>query len=443
MVAGRERGRGRPPPPALFPQPAPAFADLPLAAAADAAARLEAFLPTVHVDDMPGEVGAAAAPLRPPTGLAAVAAAVGLPWLAPAPPPPPPGPPPMAWHPRRRVLAAAGVGGEVAVFEVGAPSPRGAPLSPAPAPAAVLTHEFAPRVTALAWRPHAAATLAAGCPAGVLLWRLPSRPPGAPAAAPALPGAGATATWLPAPDGAPVAALAWSPCGRLLAAASAASPGVVVWDVATATPTRLAPGAPHPPPCHLAWSPDGGRLLAGGADSSLAVWETGRWEAATWAPPAGGATLAGVAWAPAGDAALLALGPAAGGVAPDRAPACRLASLAFVGRPPSLAAHVLPVPLPGAAEGGAPAGLAWCGRAARAALAGGDGRVALLIADPGPVLSLRLIGSATLPAAGCAGGGDAVALAFAPPAPGDARGGLLAVRRGPAAVSLVPVGLAG
>lgn len=69
--------------------------------------------------------------------------------------------------------------------------------------------------------------------------------------------------------------------------------------------------------------------------------------------------------------------------------------------------------------------------------------MALLIADPGPVLSLRLIGSATLPAAGCAGGGDAVALAFAPPAPGDARGGLLAVRRGPAAVSLVPVGLAG
>ena len=262
----------------------------------------------------------------------------------------------------------------------------------------------------------------------------------------------AAATFLPSST--PVAGLAFSPCGRLLAVAEGVGGGllsgprgVTVWEVATATPTRLAPGptagggGTHPAPTiAVAWSPDGGRLAAVDGAGGVTVWEAGAWEAASWAPPpgGGGGGAVGAAWSPTGDALVLALARGDGGSA--------LAALAFVGPPPSLAAHALPLALPPPAATTTPAGLAWDPAVGRLAVAlagdGGSTRVALLAADAGPVLTPRGVGVAVLPA-GWDGDDDdgraRVALAFAP-ASGGSSGGLLAVRSGPRHVSFVVVG---
>jgi hypothetical protein len=230
---------------------------------------------------------------------------------------------------------------------------------------------------------------------------------------------------------------------------------VVVWDVSTAAPTRLAPGpaaagaTPLPPPAPtiaLAWSPDGGRLAAVDGAGGVTVWEATTWRSASWAPPAAGGAV-GAAWSPAGDALVLALARGSGGGTGGA-----LASLSFVGPPPSLAAHALPHALPPPAAAAPPAGLAWDPAAGRLAVAmvGDEGgattttRVALLAADAGPVLAPRGVGVATLPPGRDEGddrdAGGRVALAFAPSGGGRAAGGVLAVRAGPRRVSFVVVG---
>ena len=474
---GEKKREARPPPrplrslhrPSLFlsslslpSQPGPAVPDL-LFDADDEAAHLEASLPTVHVGSASLPRGG---PRAPPTlgaralavvATAAAAAGVALPpalTAATAPPPAtPPPPPPLAWHPAtRRRLAAADGAGRVFVFDVPPPSPRGSRLPPPPSPSAVLTHEVATAtgVTSLAWRPCAGGTLAAGTGAGVLVWRVPPPRPRGGGATTTL-ARGATATFLP--SSAPVAGLSFSPCGRLLAVAEggggglvAGPRGVTVWDVATAVPTRVAPGptaggGTRPPPTiTVAWSPDGGRLAAVDGAGGVTVWEAGTWEVASWAPPAGSPThggAVGAAWSPSGDALVLALARGSGGSA--------LAALAFVGPPPSLAAHALPLALPPPAAATPPTGFAWDPAAGRLAVAvAGDGastRVALLAADAGPVLTPRGVGVATLPGGRDGDDDDAAArvtLAFAPDGGGSS--GLLAVRSGPRRVSFVVVG---
>ncbi len=68
-----------------------------------------------------------------------------------------------------------------------------------------------------------------------------------------------------APGGSRIVALAWSPDGRLLAAASPDFSGLLLWDAASGAYQRL--GAGFSPLRLLRWSPDGSYLLAGGCES--------------------------------------------------------------------------------------------------------------------------------------------------------------------------------
>src|SRR5262249_53079963 len=88
-------------------------------------------------------------------------------------------------------------------------------------------------------------------------------------------------------------AIAWSPDGRLLAAADGRK--VAIWDVAAQKKTSLLSG-PSGDICCLSWSPDGQRLASGAWDRSVVVWETRTWQEVltlTDVPPA-------VAWSPDG-----------------------------------------------------------------------------------------------------------------------------------------------
>ena len=424
---------------------------------------------------------------------AAAAARAGLPWPPPAsaPPPGPPPQPPLAWHPARPRLAAADGGGRVLVSDHPPPLPGPTAAAAPRPPAFTLAHAHQQGgVTSLAWRPCAGflgGGLAVGTPRGVLLWRLPPPPSGsrwgAAASQQQQQPRPPTARFFPSPS--PVTALAWSPCGRLLAVAGAAPPAALtVWEVGRGAPTRLAAGvglapapspsssSPHPPSAGghtlLSWSPDGGRLLAGGPGAGLCVWECGRWDRAAWPEGGpGGGRLVGAAWAPAGDAALLAFslppparargaaigtdggGGSGGGGGGGGA---HLASLAFTRPPPSLASHLLPCALPPGVDGRALGGAAWAPIAGRLVLSlegGGPaaGEVALLAAAPGPVLRARLVGLISVGRGGEGGGGGAglegsapvVALADAGATGGAAVGALLAARAGVGRVEVIPL----
>lgn len=79
---------------------------------------------------------------------------------------------------------------------------------------------------------------------------------------------------IPAPEG-PVRAIAFSPDGRHLVAAS--SRVLTVWDRTTWQPARSLNVATDVI-LSVAYSLDGGRLAVGGRDGHLGVWDTGRWE---------------------------------------------------------------------------------------------------------------------------------------------------------------------
>jgi aladin len=89
-------------------------------------------------------------------------------------------------------------------------------------------------VAALAWRPNAGMSLAVGGAGGVCVWAL-GKGGAASGGGSAAGGHTAGMTWLQAPSGGTVTALAWHPRGRMLAGAGPGVAGMVVWDVATGT----------------------------------------------------------------------------------------------------------------------------------------------------------------------------------------------------------------
>lgn len=162
------------------------------------------------------------APLLPPSRAAAAAAAA-------------------ATAAGRAAAATPAAGGAAAA------SPH---LVPAPQPSASLRgHPRLRDVSALAWRPCKGRELAVGVSGGVLLWKEvggaageDGRGPSPAAAAPP------RCLFFPVPgmklsSPRPVAALTWSPDGRLLAGAVPGAAGVAVWDASTGAAQRVAPAA--------------------------------------------------------------------------------------------------------------------------------------------------------------------------------------------------------
>ncbi|KAL4431177.1 hypothetical protein ABPG75_006433 [Micractinium tetrahymenae] len=320
---------------------------------------------------------------------------------------------PLAWHPRQPLLAAVDSCGRVQVFDFAGQLPwlaHGAAGSPPPPlqPALVLQHEFQQSPGAAAWRPHGGRCLAVGSQHGVCLWHL-SRPP---IGSGSRSDSSAWMTWLQAPGAGPVTTLAWHPQGHLLAAACADSPGFHVWDVATGTATRIAAGPEAV--SILRWSPCGTYLLAAHPAGDFRIWQTQTWWSQRWAAAEGGGEggagcgLAEACWAPDSRSLLLAY---------EHSP--QLVSLHLTGKPPSLQAQLLPLPLAelnargvrGSTSASGPLiqAVAWDPRAQRLAVALGGahpaaGSVALYDTRCDPILSARFIGLVALsPLAGSRG----------------------------------------
>ncbi|KAG2449277.1 hypothetical protein HYH02_005434 [Chlamydomonas schloesseri] len=365
--------------------------------------------------------------------------------------------PPLAWHPRQPWLAAADAWGRVQVLELpaaaaGAAGAGGRPpvanggsrgelllLGAAAAAAAggaaggaaaaaaggscraVLAHEgVQPQALSLAWCPTSPGLLAVGSVGGVALWALSAAGEGRPPVAAAGRGSG---PWLrhlrTRVPGARVTGLSWSPCGRLLAAASPGQAGLQVWEVASGTPAAVAAG----PAAFdtVRWSPCGNYVFAAGTGSRhFYIFETQRWRWARWQtdggasltapaaastasatspPPPPPASVVAAAWAPALPgrpavllAALSAPSLAASATAPGSSAAAAAAAAAataataaapylvavhLVDAPPGLGAQLLPVALPDlqraaavaatATGGAAPGGVAAAGGGAGAA----------------------------------------------------------------------------
>lgn len=132
-------------------------------------------------------------------------------------------------------------------------------------------------ISCLAWRPCGSAELAVGCRVGIMLWTLD------PASVVSRPSTSCVRP-LTRPGHAPVTALAWQPCGRLLVSGSPADPALLVWSVASeqCMPVRRVSGGGV---SLLRWSPSGRRLLAATPGRTFRVWNTKSWESERWTVP--------------------------------------------------------------------------------------------------------------------------------------------------------------
>ncbi|KAL6763571.1 hypothetical protein V8C86DRAFT_2491703 [Haematococcus lacustris] len=295
-------------------------------------------------------------------------------------------PPPLDWHPHRPLLAVADGEGAVQVFDLApveqASSPHGhgsapgngrRPPSMLTTPSMRLAHRLQPCTMSLAWRPMSGRMLAVGTQGGVLAWTLggSSRPPLGGLRGLGGPQGGPWVTWLPGPSkSAAYTALAWSPDGRLLAAAGPLTPGITLWSVASGERSQVGVGLAAF--TQLRWSPCGAYLFAAGVGSQFYLLETGSWTSASWSTPPGCGPVTGAAWAPGPRTSPLASsaplppsaahslagrGPAMGAPTGLAQPSQRLLLLSFAGgtaggnlvalhlveEPPSLVAQLLPV----------------------------------------------------------------------------------------------------
>jgi len=199
-----------------------------------------------------------------------------------------------------------------------------------------------------------------------------------------------------------VAAVEWSPCGRLLAGVLPGSAGIHVWDVAKGDGARVRPGRR----CVrlVRWSPCGARLFVGLSGSAFVLLETGRWTQEFWQAERASGDVSGCAWAADGSTVAFSFEH-------NR----HLACLAFIAPPPSLAAQLVPVTPKelsygrGGGGGGDPhpnavvGGIDWdpTGRRVAVLVQGNHpaaGQVALFSARGGPLLDLSFVGWVAPPA---------------------------------------------
>lgn len=335
----------------------------------------------------------------------------------------------MAWHPYQEVLAASDGAHQVVIYSLaGLASASSIPGSLTEA-TATLAHAHQQQVTALAWRPRTQSTLAVSCRQGVCLWTVPFNSVKSSGTA------GATMTMLQS-DKLPVTCMAWHPEGQLLATGSLAGPGIVVWQVALGTHHRIQ--ADLSPTAILTWSPDGCYLFAAPpASSSFRLWSTQQWISLPFtsphrllpgarkaAPGAGRVTAA--CWHSSGR--LLMLGFAG---------TASLATLSFTEPAPSLDCQLLPLPLPGIAEAaGGVQTVAWDDSGERLAVGLSSGKLALLAAECSPLPSAKFIGWIEGTNGHASGAQPGQVAEFRSHCPS---GALLAVRRGPKRINVLPL----
>lgn len=160
-------------------------------------------------------------------------------------------------------------------------------------------------VKCMEWAPCSAATLAVGCKAGVLIWRISDITLAYQKKMQARAGARAEQPWafvdgddavdeqsvtrqeedstaqaefLPQASGQPVESLAWNSTGTLLAVCARADRAIYVWDVATCKSTPLRKLG-YAAPTGLYWSPNGSHLFATTTEKKCVAWETQTWQA--------------------------------------------------------------------------------------------------------------------------------------------------------------------
>ncbi|KAL2912929.1 hypothetical protein HK105_207600 [Polyrhizophydium stewartii] len=187
----------------------------------------------------------------------------------------------VAWHPFKQALALAHANDSVHIYDLS--SQAWCPREPSG-----LVHEFQRGVSCAAWNPTGAAALAVGCSDGICLWRLQFD-----ASASSISSASGTRlqplvpadahqapqpwmTLLRSPHFAHVAALAWSPDGRLLVAGSASGPALAVFDVASERGDVVR--QPGEATRELAFSHDGLFLLQAYRSGGIRIWETQTWD---------------------------------------------------------------------------------------------------------------------------------------------------------------------
>jgi len=263
---------------------------------------------------------------------------------------------------------------------------------------AVLVSDSQKGVECVEWRPNAGSTLSVACRVGIAIWS--ANYPGnlAPVRAGVVsilgtPNRGTGARWalvdiLRTGNGAPVTALSWSPCGRMLASGSKHDASFTIWDVAqgTGTPLRRGLGGIS----LLKWSPTGDYFVSAKLNGVFHLWETSKWTSVPWT--AAGGSVVSAMWSPDGRVLLAAF---------DRTTS--LAALHFAGRPPSLDVHLLPLDLPDieAVSGrhGAIEKMAWDGTGERLAITYNGaadpsqaGLVAIFDTRQTPIVSTSLLG---------------------------------------------------
>lgn len=328
----------------------------------------------------------------------------------------------VSWHRRNLWLAFISSDDQVVIQDFEDASFRDQPT--------VLSAEAQKGVGAIEWRPNAGATLCVGCRGGTCIWTAahpgtiaPVRTTGGGSShhhhssgSSTLTGSGPR--WVlvdvllnqrtPGGGGAPVTAVSWSPCGRLLATASAQEAAYTVWDVSLGQGTPLRRGLDGV--SVLKWAPSGDYVVSAKVSGAFHLWESYTWTSQPWTTSQGG--LSNAAWSPDGRVLLAAF---------DRSPA--LAAFHFAARPPSLEVHWLPVELPGLASvmgvGGGSGGccvvdkMAWDGSGKRLAVScrppagGGDGastqasgRVAIYDVRQAPLVSASFLGVVAAPEPG-------------------------------------------
>lgn len=200
----------------------------------------------------------------------------------------------IAWHPYKQHVAVAVCNDTISIYNV--VLRKWCNVS--------LRHDFQQEIRAIEWKPYSGGTLAVACRNGICLWQM---------SAASNKTENFSCNWVRIlkVDTGPVLAIAWSPCGNMLASASKNSNVVSIWSPHLASAnTEMLPRDPlnigwASNAQVLCWSPTGYYLFAGTSTDSLCVWETRTWCCEVWSSQGG--VCKGASWSIDGRVLLLSI----------------------------------------------------------------------------------------------------------------------------------------